>query len=150
MATRVQRTTAEQATALPIFQTVDSKAGKLLDTAGTFAIVENQFNSEEEATLNKPLPEKAPANSVVIFEGTYKGGQGYYDGAILRGYSLYIYPNGYFGVQSMLIADATVKVTLTPAIVQAEEIRQKQLDYINTKIGQNVIDNPKDGNNAAV
>lgn len=150
MATRVKRTTADQATAVPIFQTVSSKGGELLDTAGTFAIVENQFNSDEEATLNKPLPEKVPANSVVIFEGTYKGGQGYYDGAILRGYSLYIYPNGYFGVQSGLKPDFTVSVQLLPAIEQADQIRQQQLNYINTKIGQNVIDNPKDGINAAV
>jgi hypothetical protein len=148
MATRVK--TTEQATAIPIFETVDSKAGKLLDTAGTFAIVENQSNFDEEATLNKPLPEKVPANSVVIFEGTYKGGQGYYDGAILRGYSLYIYPNGYFGVQSGIRLGDTVSVNLLPASVQADQIRQKQIDYINTKIGQNVIDNPKDGINAAV
>jgi hypothetical protein len=148
MATRVK--TAEQATAIPIFETVDSKGGLLLNTEGTFAIVENQFNSDEEATLNKPLPEKVPANSVVIFEGTYKGGQGYYDGAILRGYSLYIYPNGYFGVQSGIRLDDTVSVQLLPASVQADQIRQKQIDYINTKIGVRIIDNPKDGINEAV
>jgi hypothetical protein len=148
MATRVK--TAEQATAIPIFETVDSKVGQLLKTEGTFAIVENQFNSDEEATLNKPLPEKVPANLVVIFEGTYKGGQGYYDGAILRGYSLYIYPNGYFGVQSGIRLDDTVSVQLLPASVQADQIRQKQIDYINTKIGVRIIDNPKDGINAAV
>lgn len=150
MATRVKKTTAEQATALPIFQTVDSKAGKLLDTAGTFAIVENQSNFAEVATVNNSVIENIPSNPVVIFEGTYKGGQGYYDGAILRGYSLYIYPNGYFGVQSGLKPDGTVSVQLLPASVQADQIRQQQIDYINTKIGQNVIDNPKDGINAAV
>jgi hypothetical protein len=149
MATRVNTTTKE-AIAVPIFQTVASKAGDLLITEGTFAIVENQFNFDQEATLNKPLPEKVPAKSVVIFEGTYKGGQGYYDGAILRGYSLYLYPNGYFGVQSELKPDGTVAIGLQPASLQAEQIRQKQIDYINTKIGQNVIDNPKDGINAAV
>ena len=141
MATRVK--TTEQATAIPIFETVDSKAGKLLDTAGTFAIVENQSNFAEAATVNNSVIENIPSNPVVIFEGTYKGGQGYYDGEILRGYSLYIYPSGYFGVQSGISLGDTAKVTLTPATVQAEEIRQKQLDYINTKIGQNVIDQPK-------
>jgi hypothetical protein len=149
MATRVNTTTKE-AIAVPIFQTVASKGGELLITEGTFAIVENQFNFDQEATLNKPLPEKVPANSVVIFEGTYKGGQGYYDGAILRGYSLYIYPNGYFGVQSGIRLGDTVSVQLLPASEQADKIRQKQIDYINTKIGQNVIDQPKDGINAAV
>ena len=148
MATRVK--TAEQATAIPIFETVDSKGGLLLNTEGTFAIVENQSNFDEEATLNKPLPEKVLANPVVVFEGTYKGGQGYYDGAILRGYSLYIYPNGYFGVQSGIRLGDTVSVKLLPASVQADQIRQKQIDYINTKIGVRIIDNPKDGINAAV
>ena len=143
MATRVKKTTAEQATALPIFETVDSKAGKLLDTAGTFAIVENQSNFAEAATVNNSVIENIPSNPVVIFEGTYKGGQGYYDGAILKGYSLYIYPSGYFGVQSGISLGDTAKVTLTPATVQAEEIRQKQLDYINNKIGKGILDQPK-------
>ena len=149
MATRVNTTTKE-AIAVPIFQTVASKKGELLITEGTFAIVENQFNFDQEATLSKSLPEKVPAKSVVIFEGTYKGGQGYYDGAILSGYRLYLYPNGYFGVQSGLKPDFTVLIGLQPASLQAEQIRQNQLQYIKSKIGKDVIDNPKDGINAAV
>lgn len=135
MATRVQRTTAEQATAIPIFQTVSSKIGQLLITEGTFTIV---------------FKDKGSINPTIVFEGTYKGGQGYYDGEILQTYSAYIYPNGYFGVSSGISSGITTNVSLLSARLKADQIRQQQLNYINTKIGQNVILNPKDGINAAV
>jgi hypothetical protein len=135
MATRVQRTTAEQATAVPIFQTVSSKGGELLRTEGTFTIV---------------FRDKGSINPTIVFEGTYKDGQAYYDGEILPNYSAYIYPKGYFGISSGLSPSITTNVSLIPASLKASLIRQQQLNYINTKIGQNVIDNPKDGINAAV
>jgi hypothetical protein len=134
MATRVNTTTKE-AIAVPIFQTVASKGGDLLITEGTFAIF---------------FQEKGMIEPVIIFEGTYKGGQGYYDGKILTGYGLYLYPNGYFGVKSGLNLDSTVAIGLQPASMKAFQIRQQQLQYIESKIGKDVIDQPKDGINAAV
>jgi hypothetical protein len=138
MATRNRQALAEET---PIFRTVDIE-GNLLSTAGTFTIAIQERNFEEVATLDKPLPEKVPVKPVIIFEGTYKDGQGYYDGGIAKGYILYIYPTGYFGTSSELQPE-TIKIQLTPASEQAERIRQNQLEYINNKIGTRAIEQPK-------
>jgi hypothetical protein len=144
MATRVNAIAPKEsiAQALPIFETV-SKNGDLLKTEGTFIIIETQSNSDQVATLNKHSLEKALVNSVVVFKGAYKNGQAYYYGEILQNYSVYIYPNGYFGVDAGLRTDSTAKVFLPPPNLQADQVRQNQIEYINNKINKGVIDQPK-------
>jgi hypothetical protein len=145
MATRNTQPLAE---ATMIFRTVD-KGRNVIRTEGTFTIAIQELNFEDGATLNKPLPEKVPVKPVIVFEGTYKDGQGYYDGAILRGYIVFVYPSGYFGASAGL-GGLFAEIPLAPASEQADEIRQQQLDYINNKIGNRAIEQPKDGINEVV
>lgn len=133
--TRRQLTTAEQE---DLFVTVDNNKNTL-PTKGYYIIARRTILEQQATTEAKndaglePRPEPIPVKVVVIATVDYSNGVAPYNPLYQKGDMLYIYPEGYFGVQSKVIG---ANIVLSPTDLTQTLIIEKLTEFVNSKLPQ--------------
>ena len=133
--TRRQLTTAEQE---DLFVTVDDNKNTL-PTKGYYIIARKTIKEQEaktEAEIGtglEPRPEPVPVKVEVIAKVDYSNGVAPYNPLYKDGDMLYIYPEGYFGVQSKGIG---ANVVLSPTNLTQARIIEQLTQFVNSKLPQ--------------
>ena len=126
-----QLTTPEQK---DLFVTVDDKKNTL-PTKGYYIITRRTIKEKEATTeaKNDADFEPIPVKDEVIATVDYSNGVATYNPLYKNGDMLYIYPEGYFGVQSKEIG---ANVVLNPTDKTQEKIIDNLIQFVNSKLPQ--------------